>query len=343
MKILYLSFTNLDHSSNPVYIKGLLANGVEVKAFHGSLKEIIKYYFANRKGADYIIVGVDNPILVPWLKLFSRKPVVYYALCSVIERLIISRGLAAKYSPKYWLYWLQDFLACHLSKLVMVESEHQKDFFKKTFGIPEKKLFVARTGVDEDKFYYDPSVKELDDFTVIFRGRLLPEGGAEYAVRAAKLLEKENVKVIMHAFGQDLPKTQKLVAELKPANLQLITEFLPIEKIRELMQKSHLSLGQLGNHDRLNRTIPHKAYESLALGLPYLTARNPAVLELLKEGETCLASNPADADDLAAKILWAKNNPEKTSEIGKKGLELYQQKLIPKILAARLLERLIPR
>lgn len=337
MTILYLSFTNLDHSSNPVYIKGLRKNGAEVLAFHGSLVGIIRFYFANRQRADYIFVGVDNPTLVPWLKLVSRKKIVYYALCSVIERLIISRGLASKHSLKYWLYWMQDFLAGILSHKVMLETDHQIEFFEKTFGFSRKKLVLARTGVDDDKFFYDPALKKFDQFTVIFRGRLLPEAGAEYAVRAAKLLENQNIKFIMHAFGQELPKIRKLIAELKPANLELITEFLPIEKVREQMQKSHLSLGQLSNHERLQRTIPHKAYESLALQLPYLTARNPAVMELLKEGETCLACNPADARDLAAKILWAKDHPEELEKIAQHGHELYKKELTPEILAKHLL------
>ncbi len=340
MKILYLSFTNLDHSSNPVYIKGLRQNGAEVLTCHDSLAQIIKYYFANRHGADYIFVGVDNPTLVLWLKLISRKPIAYYALCSVIERLIISRSLAAKNSPKYWFYWLEDFLACHFSKLVMVESEHQKDFFAKTFYLDKSKLFVARTGVDDDKFSYDSALKKSDTFTVIFRGRLLPEAGAEYAVRAAKQLENQNIRFIMHAFGQELPKIQKLISELKPQNLELITDFLPIERVREQMQKAHLSLGQLGNHDRLNRTIPHKAYESIALGLPYLTARNPGVLELLKENETCLAFNPADADDLAAKILWAKDHPQELERMANNAYELYKTQLTPKILAKSFIDNL---
>lgn len=99
-----------------------------------------------------------------------------------------------------------------------------------------------------------------------------------------------------------------------------------------------MSLGQLGNHPRLIRTIPHKAYESLAMGLPYLTAANKGILELLKDGETCVVCNPADPNSLAEKILWAKNNWQELERIAERGHNLFIDKLAPQILAAELLE-----
>jgi len=346
MRILYLSFSNTDRSVNKVYIKGLEQNGVEVLS-HWSNREgvkkifdIAKFYRLNHKNVDFLIVGYDSPGLVVWLAMISRKKIIYNALCSVYERLVVSRGLASKFSLKAFYYWLLDFLACHTASLTMLESNQQIDYFSKLFFVPKKKCFLARTGVDEEYFYFEPNIKKFDEFTVIFRGRLLPEAGAEYVVMAAKKLENQGVKFIMHSFGQELQKIQDLIAQLKPVNLKLETKILPDEQLRELMQKSHLSLGQLSAHDRLTRTIPHKAYESLTLKLPYLTARNKGIMELLKENETCLAFKPADADDLAAKILWAKNYPQELAIIAENGRRLYLEHLTSKLLAEKILERI---
>lgn len=343
MKVLYLSFSNLDHSSNAVYIKGLRANGVEVADFFSKTGRFRKYfeafrfYFANRKGADFIFVGYDSPKLVIFLKLVSRKPVVYNALCSVIERLVISRDLVPKYSSKAWYYWLEDFLAVHLAKFVMLESANQADFFHRIFFVSKRKLIRAWTGVDEDKFFFDPSIAKAPVFTVLFRGRLLPEAGGELVVKAAKKLENEGIKFLMLASGQNLPEVETLIAELQPKNLQLITEFLPVSEVRRLMQSSHLSLGQLSAHPRLDRTIPHKAYETLALKLPYLTARNAGIMELLVEGQTCLAFDPGDADDLVTKIKWTKSHLKEIQEIGESGYNIYLTMLKKNILAAKII------
>ena len=217
MKILYLSYTDVDLSLNAVYIKGLRQNGVEVLDFFpdnlgfGKYLQIGRYYFQNRKGADFIIVANNCPGLAIWMSVISRKVIIYNALCSVMERLIISRRVASRYSLKYVYYWFLDYFACKFSDLIMVESDHQLEFFRHTFKVPKNKLFLAWTGVDEDKFYYDPVTKKFDKFTVVFRGRLLPEAGGDAVVGAAKKLENEDIDFIMLAAGQELPKMGKSV------------------------------------------------------------------------------------------------------------------------------------
>lgn len=346
MKFLYFSSSKLEYSVNGVYISGLIQNNIQIVPYIASGKRLkkfsnlLKFYFNNCQGADLIIVGDDSPELVNFLFFITRKKIVYNALCSVYERLVVSRNKTSSYSPKAIYYWLLDFLACRFASLVMVESDHQIKYFKKLFLLSDKKSFLAWTGVDEKNFFYEPDLNKFETFTAIFRGRLLPEAGGEVIVKAAKLLENFQVKVLMLSFGLELEKIKKLIEELKPNNLTLITDFLPIEKVREMMQGSHLSLGQLSSHDRLKRTIPHKAYESLALKLPYLTASNPAVLELLEPNKTCLTFEPGNEKDLADKIIWAKQNPDKLKEIGEKGFELYINNLTSKALAKKLLDEL---
>lgn len=346
MKILYIGFSRSDYSIDGIYLQGLKENNIEViKIFYPdkSFKRyfsIIKKYFKHRRGADFVIVGSSSPTAVIVLRLFSFKKIVYNALCSEYERIIVSRGLAKPFSFKAFYYWLQDYLAMHLANVVMLESQNQIDYLVRLFKIRRKKCFLAWTGVNDQIFKYDPNLAKFETFTALFRGRLLPEAGAEHLVRAAKKLDRKGVKILMLSGGQELEKIQSLIKDLQPECLELITEFLPEGELLELMSKSHLSLGQLGIHSRLNRTIPHKAYESLSMKLPYLTARNKGVMELLTENKNCLAFNPGDSDDLADKILWAKENTEKLLAISENAYNLYKQKLTPKSLVASLLERI---
>ncbi len=343
MNILYLSHSRLKNSVNAVYINGLIQNGNNVEA-HGIKKSISGYFNVLRKilkiRPDFIIVGYDSPQLVIFCRLFTRKKIVYNALCSVYERMIVARGLYSKFSLRATYYWFLDFLAVKAADFIMLETDSQISYLSKLFKISRKKLVRAWTGVDEDIFFYDPSVAKFPTFTVLFRGSLMPEAGAEYVIRAAKILEKENIKFIMLSGGLLLDKISKLVEELKPANLEFRSDLLPIEELRTTMQKCHLSLGQLSDHPRLERTIPHKAYESLAMHLPYLTASNAGILELLIAGETCITCQPADAQSVAEKILWAKNNPQELERIAQNGYQLYQEKLKSGILAKDLLTKI---
>ncbi len=345
-KAIYLTYTRPDYPLNSVLIKGLRENGVEVAESHikdrgmfGFIKAI-SFYWQNSKNTNAVIIGYDSPALVIFLRLFCLKTILYNAFLSAYERVIISRELASRFSIKAVYYWLIDFLAVHSADLIRLESNSQADYFKKLFKVPGKKLYRSWVGVDEDKFFYDQNIQKFPVFTVLFRGALMPEAGAEYIIEAAKILENENIKFIMIGGGVLEKKIQKFFYELKPSNLDLITEYVPHDKLREVMQKCHLSLGQLSNHDRLTRTTPLKMFESLVMKIPYLTAPNQGILELLKDGETCITCKPADPRSLADKILWIKNNYSIAEKIAENGYNLYQNQLRSHILAKNLLDRM---
>jgi len=346
MTVLYLSQSKLNYSVNGVYIKGLRQNGVTVKTCqlpNGFKKyyEAVKYCRRNLKDAGLIMVGYDSPGIAVLMKLICRKKVVYNALCSMYERLIVSRKLAAPLSLRALYYWFLDFAAVHFTDLTMVETDAQRRYFNKLFKVSDNKLFRAWTGVEDEVFYKsEKNIDKFPVFTAIFRGRFLPEAGADVLVRAAKLLDNHELKIYLLGAGPELNRIEGLIKELKPKNLELISSFLPDEKLGTILRKSHLSLGQLAEHPRLGRTIPHKAYESLALGLPYLTAANEAVLELLIPDQTCLVCRPGDERSLAEAILWAKDHPKDTGMIAANGHQLYQTKLRSDILAKNLLDRI---
>lgn len=346
MKILYLGFNELHHTIDNVYINGLRENRVEVINYFFSDSgfsryfKVLKCFWRNQKKIDAIIIGYASPQIVVWLRFFTFKKIIYNAISSEYERMIVSRQVAKSFSPKGFYYWLLDFLASHSASLIMLESQHQINYFSQLFWVSKQKCFLAWTGVNDKIFYYDKKLAKFSQFTVIFRGRLLPESGAEYVVEAAKKLEGQDVKIIMVSSGFALNKIKSLIDKLQPTNLELITDRLSDEQLRIIMQRSHLSLGQLSNHPRLGRTIPHKAYESLALALPYLTGRNLAVMELLKDGETCLTCNQADAASLAQKIVWAKNHSTELIQIGNNGYKLYFKKLTAQKLASQLLNQI---
>lgn len=343
-KILYISQTRLDYSLNAVLIKGLRENGVQVLNIHvkkdifGFVRAL--YFFKrNSKDTDMVIVGYNSQLLAFLLRPFCRKKIIYNAVLSEYERMVISRQLAKKWSPKGIYYWLLDLLAVHSADLTLVESNEQARFFNKLFKVPKKKLYRSWIGSDEDKFYYDPSVLKQQTFTVLFRGALMPEAGVEYIVKSAKILEREDIDFILIGGGLLMEKTKKLIKELTPKNLRHVTNYVPDGILRNMMQSCHVSLGQLSHHVRLKRTLPHKVYETLSMKIPYLTSANTGALELLTPDETCILCSPSDERSLAAKILWIRDNYTKAEKIAENGYELYKKELKSHILAKNLLDR----
>jgi glycosyltransferase involved in cell wall biosynthesis len=318
-----------------VYLRGLKENGVEIIECRDDTPGLAKFARLYRKHKnirgqyDVMFVGYTAHILVPFANLITSKKIVFNALGSLYEGVIISRAKNSPYSLKGIRTWLN-----------LLESDEQINFVSKKFLVPRRKLLKALTGVDDSEFYSSPDVNKLPTFTVLFRGAFLPESGIEYAVDAAKILKAQGINLRIIGNGLSAPLIEKKIKEFNLSNIEWIKDRLPFSDLRQKIQECHVSLGQLSDHDRLSRTIPHKAFETMAMKLPYLTARNKGVMELLTENETCLCFEPANAQDLAKKILGIKNNPALADKIAENAHQLYKNKSTPQILAANLLKKI---
>jgi len=332
--ILYFGIFDPNFSRNKIYIDGLRQNGIEVIICIDNQKGFRKYWNlwkkhrALKNSYDLMIVGFPGYIVVPFAKLIANKKaiVIWDALCSFYETQIISRD-AYKGNPFRVPYVrMIDWFAIKFSDKILLESKQQRDYFIQRLGASEKKCIVTYTGVDETDFHLDPLIKKNRVFTVLFRGRITKEAGAVTVLKAAKLLENDEVNFIVIGFGWGSAKVEfnAALAQLKPKNVRYVSDYLAVDDLRVQMLSCHVSLGQFGDNERLQRTIPHKAFESIAMKLPYITARTPGVAEILTDGKHCLMVNIEDSSDLAAKIMAIKNNPLLAENLAKNSFELYQ-------------------
>ena len=203
MKFYYISTNNL-YPQNRHLIDGLRENGhevIEVEEKNQGLSKyvkIIKNFWSQRHLYDVAIVGFTSPHFVPIIRLmmFSKK-VIYNGQFSQYEANVVSRG-----TNKKIMWWLKDFISFLLSSKILLESGAQIEYIHKLFFVPRKKLVRAWAGVNEKHFFIDKSVEKNKKFTVLFRGRFLPESGIDTIIKTAKLLENEEIcfLIIGHGF-----------------------------------------------------------------------------------------------------------------------------------------------
>lgn len=341
-KICYFGIYDRDLARNKVYIDGLKQNNAEIIECFDDSPGLIKFYrlffkhWKIRKAYDVMIVGYAGHILMPFAKLICRKPIILNAMTSLHEVTVIARkknsGLAA------WRILLIDWLAFRLADLSLVETNRQKEYLVKKFRIKPDKFIRLFIGADDSIFYPDGSVEKNNKFTVMFRGKFLPEAGVRHVISAAKILEKEEIKFIIRGRGPLEKEIEEQIKILDLKNIELISAKLETDELRRKMLTAHVSIGQMEDDERLERTIPYKAFEALALKLPYISGDAPGAKELFKDRENCLMVNLADPKDLADKILELKNNPELRKKIAENGYELYKKRLTPKALGKELLD-----
>jgi glycosyltransferase involved in cell wall biosynthesis len=348
MKICYFGIYDPNFGRNKTYISGLIQNGVEVIECRDTSAGPVKFFRLWKKhqkiikqgGYDILLVGYPGHLVVPFAKMISKKPVIFDALSTLFEGEVISRG---KYRFNLFMkicIMLIDYLAVKSADLILVETETQKMFFVKRFSLRPDRVLRVYTGTDEEANFPERGIVKREKFTAVFRGRFLPEAGITHIIRAAKLLEDSDINVLIIGGGHMEKEIKSLVDTLKPCNVEWVRDYLPADILRRRLLECHVALGQFEKHERLSRTIPHKAFEALALGLPYVTGRTAGISELLKDGKDCLMVNPGDSSDLAFKLMRLKSDPDLAARLGATGYRLFEHRLTAKILAQEIIAHL---
>ena len=336
MKICYFGIYDPDYSRNRVFIQGLRVNGVEVIECRSAKFGIAKYIDLIRKHAalrgsyDAMVVGYPGQQAAIVARLITRKPIIFNALVSFYDSLVFDRKTVGRYSIGSSYYWLLDWFSCRLSTLVILDTEAYIEYFAKTFRIPRRKFRRVFIGSDPDVVHPLPRTGS-DAFTVHFHGFFNPLQGVPYVIRAAKLLENEGIRFNILGQGPGDREFRTLAKDLGAENIRFM-DLVPYEKLKEIMAEADVCLGVFGDTDKARRVIPNKVFEGLAARMAVITSRTPAVEELLTDRTHALFCAISDAEDLAAKILELKRDPDLRARIAEGGYRLFTEQLTPQVL-----------
>lgn len=154
----------------------------------------------------------------------------------------------------------------------------------------------------------------------LFVGRLSEEKGIDVLLSAlSKLKNTAGAPAIPVAVAGDGP----LAAQVKQSNtLVKSLGSLKTDEVRAWMSASQALILPSVWYEG----FPMVIVEAYACGLPIIASRIGALAELVEDGVTGLLFNPGDATDLAAKILWASQHPEKIKEMGHLARRRYEER-----------------
>ena len=284
-KIIFLTIGEAGYSRSWTYFSGAKKLGANVEFKKIDSKKLIKQFLQMKlqfSKDNIFVVMSPSQYLVPFVRVFLGKNIVLDAGWSLFEGTVISRKRYGIFGSVAIKNYLIDFISSHIAKKIILESNLQKIFYSKLFLVRITKCNVLYTGVDEESFQLDNSYETPPDIfdnsrIVLFRGKYNPEAGIEVLAEATKILSKE--QITFWVFCPGLPINIDF-----SENTFISREMLSKSKISKLQRSSRISLGQLAKHNRLNRTIPHKAFEAAFLATPYLTAGNKGIAELFTEG-----------------------------------------------------------
>ena len=82
--------------------------------------------------------------------------------------------------------------------------------------------------------------------------------------------------------------------------------------------------------------IPNKVFEALSLGRPVITGGSAAIRGFLTDGKDILTVPFGDAQALADRIIWARDNHARSVEIGLAGRAVFEAQLSPSCVQEQL-------
>ena len=206
------------------------------------------------------------------------------------------------------------------------------DFFRNkaiAIGCPPDKIKVIRSGLDCDRFKYQPRfLAENEPIQITTTGRLVDKKGIEYVIKAiAKLIPRyPNLHYKVIGEGPLRSRFTELIEELKlTENVELMgwcneTEIVAILKQTHIFVAPSITAAN-GDEDAPINVLK----EAMAIGLPVVSTYHGGIPELVEDGKSGFLVPERDAAALANKIGYLIEHPERWSDMGSSGREFVLQ------------------
>jgi glycosyltransferase involved in cell wall biosynthesis len=293
-----------------------------------------------REHYDLIIVGFYGYGLVPLVRRFTLRPILFDAFVSNYDTLCFDRRRFAPHSLPGRLAFALDRLGCASADRVLLDTAAHRDFFVETFHLSPEKLRHLYVGCNEDLFY--PQERKRDEtFDVLHYSSFLPLHGVEHILAAAAELHHEpNIRFRFIGAGMRHDPARRLAQSLKLTNVEFVPP-APYTQLPGEIAAADLCLGgPFGDTPKARRIIPGKIFQFLSMARPVVAGDTPGNRELLRDEQDALLVPLADPQALAAAILRVQRERELATALAAHGHATYRQRASEAVIGHEL-ERLV--
>ena len=194
-------------------------------------------------------------------------------------------------------------------------------------GLPAEKIFVKSNFVSPD-----PQPRTGVGKYAVFAGRLAPERRVNTLLNAWGHLSSR-IPLVIIGGGEQL---SQLRMKARGNNLEMV-------EFTGLMEHSRTITAIKGARFLIFTSEWYETFgltlvEAFACGVPVICSRMGAMKEIVDDGRTGLHFNPGDSEDLAEKVEWAWNHPERMQQMGEEARREYENKYTAEKNYPRLME-----
>jgi len=329
-----------------VLVKGLRQAGLIVYDCSHPARNGFRYvigfsrFLRFKHHSDIIFIGFFGQFLVPVVRLFTRKRIIFDTFLSAYQTLAFDRQSINPCGFRAAIVRIIERLACQQANLCLLDTNQHIEYFVREYSLDRNKFRRSFLGADDSiSFEFTPN-KRMDP-VVQFHGEFQALHGVKFIVEAAKLLP--DVKFRMIGAGKELKSCIDYSKEREINNVDFVPP-VPYSQIPKYISAATICLGIFGDTEKTQLVIPFKVYEALALGKPVITADTPAIRELLKHKEDVYLCKPANPHDLASAIRVLLEDEILRNKIASNGRQTFVNQCTPRKIGesiAHLCERLL--
>jgi glycosyltransferase involved in cell wall biosynthesis len=333
--------------------EGLQARGVEVRmlavspraGFGARQAAMIAAWAGRAAGVDAFLVPSFGHRDVPLLRLLahaSGAPLLFDPLVSRWDTQVRDIGRVRAGSFAALRLRMSDRISMGLADMVLCDTWEHGEFFSSTFGVARQKIARVPVGADREAFALGAKRAERAapvegaasgrrPFEVAFVGGFLPLHGMPVIVQAAAILEARHgpdfARFTLAGHGMEAYRVDRDLAALGLRSVRRLPR-VPYAEALRVLAEADAALGIFGTSEKAGRVVPHKVFQSLALGVPTVTRRSAAIAEYFRDGRDgrtgdqreALVTIPAgDAAALARALEELAADPVRRERIGAAG------------------------
>ncbi len=289
---------------------------------------LLYYWLTGRlRHLDALVVGFFAQPVFPLIRLLYRGPIVadcYFSIYDTMvndKRKVKAGSLAARFCR-----WLDQYMLRH-AEMSLTDTLAHVNYLRDDFDAADADIRRLWIGADCGPVAWNPPGPVRGaEFEVFFWGGFIPLQGVDTIVRAASQLQASGEKVRFTIFGsgQTFDECVALASSLRLTNIDF-RGWQNAEAIAAQASTAHLALGIFGTTEKAARVIPNKAFEALAMGIPLITRKSPAIDELLQDGIHARLVEAGNATELARAILACRDEWPAACAMAARGQELFQR------------------
>jgi len=190
-------------------------------------------------------------------------------------------------------------------------------------GVPANKLYVKPNFIEDplsDSLI--PASPEIPTF--LFVGRLSDEKGVMLLLKAWKLLNKRDWKLVIAGSGPELDTLKSFSKEHELTNVEFTGRVQP-QQLVKMVQSSTALLVPSQWYETFGRVV----IEAFACGRPVIASNIGALAELVQDNVNGFLIEPGSESAWTESIRWCGNNQLSVGQMGLTARALYLKKFTP--------------